>query len=104
MLWGGGGSSDSADSSRLSQFKAIKQAPQYMLGFEEPDCAAGGGSAGMSVSDGVSIWEEYIAPFKAKGTKLGSPSMCSTPSLISCRSLLTDYLRASRRDLAQAVL
>ncbi|KAJ7928945.1 glycosyl hydrolase catalytic core-domain-containing protein [Mycena leptocephala] len=75
MLWGGGGA-DSADASRLAAFKKITQAPQYMLGFEEPDCASGGGSAGMSVSDGVQIWEQYIAPFKAKGTKLGSPSMC----------------------------
>ncbi|KAJ7170778.1 glycosyl hydrolase catalytic core-domain-containing protein [Mycena crocata] len=75
MLWGGG-TADNTDSSRLSQFKKISEAPQYMLGFEEPDCAAGGGSAGMSVSDGVQLWEQYIAPFKAKGTKLGSPSMC----------------------------
>ncbi|KAJ6531889.1 glycosyl hydrolase catalytic core-domain-containing protein [Mycena capillaripes] len=75
MLWGGG-SADSADASRLAAFKKITQAPQYMLGFEEPDCASGGGSAGMSVSEGVQIWEQYIAPFKAKGTKLGSPSMC----------------------------
>jgi len=75
MLWGGG-TADSADASRLAAFKKITAAPQYMLGFEEPDCASGGGSAGMSVSDGVAIWEQYIAPFKAKGTKLGSPSMC----------------------------
>ncbi|KAF7312412.1 Glyco-hydro-cc domain-containing protein [Mycena indigotica] len=75
MLWGGG-NADGTDASRLAKFKTISQAPQYMLGFEEPDCAAGGGSAGMSVSEGVSKWEQYIAPFKAKGTKLGSPSMC----------------------------
>lgn len=30
----------------------------------------------MSVSEGVQDWEQYIAPFKAKGTKLVSPSMC----------------------------
>jgi len=30
----------------------------------------------MSVSEGVSVWEQYIAPFQAKGTKLASPSMC----------------------------
>jgi len=75
MLWGGG-NADSTDASRFAAFKKITNAPQYMLGFEEPDCASGGGSAGMSVSDGVQIWEQYIAPFKAKGTKLGSPSMC----------------------------
>jgi len=75
MLWGGG-NADSTDASRLAAFKKITNAPQYMLGFEEPDCASGGGSAGTSVSDGVQVWEQYIAPFKAKGTKLGSPSMC----------------------------
>jgi len=75
MLWGGG-SADSTDSSRLAAFQQITQAPQYMLGFEEPDCPSGGGSAGMSVADGVASWEKNIAPFKAKGTKLGSPSMC----------------------------
>ncbi|KAJ7030429.1 glycosyl hydrolase catalytic core-domain-containing protein [Mycena alexandri] len=75
MLWGGG-SADGADSSRLAAFEKITTAPQYMLGFEEPDCPSGGGSAGMSVSEGVSVWEAHIAPFKAKGTKLGSPSMC----------------------------
>ncbi|KAF7336698.1 Glyco-hydro-cc domain-containing protein [Mycena venus] len=75
MLWGGG-SADGTDASRLAAFEQITQAPQYMLGFEEPDCPSGGGSAGMSVADGVASWEKNIAPFKAKGTKLGSPSMC----------------------------
>ncbi|KAJ7848711.1 glycosyl hydrolase catalytic core-domain-containing protein [Mycena olivaceomarginata] len=75
MLWGGG-SADDTDASRFAAFKRITSAPLYMLGFEEPDCASGGGSAGMSVAEGVQIWEQYIAPFKEKGTKLGSPSMC----------------------------
>jgi hypothetical protein len=75
MLWGGG-DADSTDASRLAAFKDITQAPQYMIGFEEPDCPSGGGSAGMSVAEGVSAWEQYIAPFQAKGTKLVSPSMC----------------------------
>nr|GAT60680.1 predicted protein [Mycena chlorophos] len=75
MLWGDG-DADSVDNERVQAFKKISQAPQFMLGFEEPDCPSGSGSAGMSVSQGVSAWEEYIAPFQAKGTKLGSPSMC----------------------------
>ncbi|KAJ7455365.1 glycosyl hydrolase catalytic core-domain-containing protein [Mycena galericulata] len=75
MLWGGG-TADSTDASRLHQFSQITAAPQYMLAFEEPDCPSGGGSAGMSVEEGVKVWEQYIAPFQAKGTKLGSPSMC----------------------------
>ncbi|KAF7374815.1 Glyco-hydro-cc domain-containing protein [Mycena sanguinolenta] len=75
MLWGGG-TADSTDASRLAAFSDITQAPQYMIGFEEPDCPSGGGSAGMSVSEGVSVWQSKIAPFQAKGTKLVSPSMC----------------------------
>ncbi|KAJ6513161.1 glycosyl hydrolase catalytic core-domain-containing protein [Mycena sanguinolenta] len=75
MLWGGG-TADSTDASRLAAFSDITQAPQYMIGFEEPDCPSGGGSAGMSVSEGVSVWESKIAPFQSKGTKLVSPSMC----------------------------
>jgi len=75
MLWGGG-EADGTDASRLAAFQRITQAPQYMIGFEEPDCPSGGGSAGMSVSEGVQDWEKYIAPFKGKGTKLVSPSMC----------------------------
>ncbi|KAJ7761874.1 glycosyl hydrolase catalytic core-domain-containing protein [Mycena maculata] len=75
MLWGGG-TADSTDAARLAAFAKITDAPQYMLAFEEPDCPSGEGSAGMSVSEGVQVWEQYIAPFQAKGTKLGSPSMC----------------------------
>jgi hypothetical protein len=75
MLWGGGGA-DSQDASRLSQFRALTKAPQYVLGYEEPDCPSGAGSAGMSVADGVALWEQLIAPMAAKGTLLGSPSMC----------------------------
>lgn len=74
MLWGGGGSG-SRDASRLEAFKHI-DTPKYVLGFEEPDCAAGGGSSGMSVSQGVQLWNQYIGPLKAKGTVLASPSMC----------------------------
>ncbi|KIJ92495.1 glycoside hydrolase family 128 protein [Laccaria amethystina LaAM-08-1] len=75
MLWGGG-TADAQDAARLRQFQQISQAPPFVLGFEEPDCASGDGSAGMSVEDGVSKWESLIAPLSKKGTKLGSPSMC----------------------------
>lgn len=75
MLWGGG-TADAQDVARLRQFQQISQAPPFVLGFEEPDCASGDGSAGMSVEDGVSKWESLIAPLGKKGTLLGSPSMC----------------------------
>ncbi|KAJ7285082.1 glycosyl hydrolase catalytic core-domain-containing protein [Mycena rebaudengoi] len=75
MLWGAG-HADPTDSARLNEWKGMTDAPKYLLGFEEPDCPSGGGSAGMSVAEGVRLWEEQIAPFKSKGSKLGSPSMC----------------------------
>jgi hypothetical protein len=77
MLWGVG-TADSTDARRLAQFKEITTAPTYVLGYEEPDCPAGSGSAGLSVSAGVSDWESLIAPLGKKGSLLGSPSMCST--------------------------
>ena len=76
MLWGGG-TADSTDATRLAAFKKITTAPRYVLGYEEPDCPSGMGSAGMSVSAGVSDWESLIAPLGRKGSLLGSPSMCS---------------------------
>jgi len=76
MLWGGG-TADAQDAQRLKAFSQIPTVPTYVLGFEEPDCPSGSGSAGISVSDGVERWESLMAPMKRKGAKLGSPSMCS---------------------------
>ncbi|KAF6757144.1 glycosyl hydrolase catalytic core-domain-containing protein [Ephemerocybe angulata] len=75
MLWGGG-TADGTDAQRLSAFRKLGGNPPYVMGFEEPDCASGSGSAGMSVDEGVRLWEELMAPLKSRGTKLGSPSMC----------------------------
>jgi hypothetical protein len=81
MLWGNG-TLDSQDASRLAGFEDLLKDPasdpRFVLGYEEPDCPSGSGSADMTVEDGVKKWESLIAPFKEKGTKLGSPSMCST--------------------------
>ena len=76
MLWGGG-TVDAQDAQRLKSFSQISTAPPYVLGFEEPDCPRGSGSADMSVAEGVEKWESLMAPMKWKGAKLGSPSMCS---------------------------
>ena len=79
MLWGGG-SVDAQDSQRLRAFQQLSTlatVPPYVLGFEEPDCPSGSGSAGMTVADGVQKWESLIAPMREKGASLGSPSMCS---------------------------
>ncbi|WVW87143.1 hypothetical protein I302_109200 [Kwoniella bestiolae CBS 10118] len=74
MLWGAG-TVDSTDSSRLDVFKAITSAPQYIMGFEEPDCSTWG-SANIDVSTAAGLWNTLIGPFKAKGSTLISPSMC----------------------------
>lgn len=52
MLWGGG-TADGEDWSRLQAFRGINWTPQYIIGFEEPDCPAGEGSAGMTVDAGT---------------------------------------------------
>lgn len=95
MLWGNG-TADAQDAERLAAFKHLSIVPLYVLGFEEPDCPNGSGSAGMSVSDGVSKWESLIAPLRAHGTKLGSPSMCSMCSkiLVLRRSFIYLIFRA----------
>ncbi|WRT69895.1 uncharacterized protein IL334_006886 [Kwoniella shivajii] len=74
MLWGAG-TSDSTDASRLSIFEAITTAPQYIMGFEEPDCSTWG-SANVAVSVAATLWNTLIGPWKAKGSTLLSPSMC----------------------------
>ena len=77
MLWGDG-TVDAQDKERLTAFEDLSTIPAYVLGYEEPDCDSGSGSADMSVHDGVLKWESLIAPLGKKGSKLGSPSMCST--------------------------
>ena len=81
------GHADATDAQRLKQFQRLsssssnKRHPKYILGHEEPDCTSGGGSSGMGVDEGVREWERLIAPLKGRGTKIGSPSMCSKYSI-----------------------
>jgi hypothetical protein len=101
MLWGGGGSSDPVDSGRVAKFAAqAAGAYPYILGFEEPDCPAGGGSAGMSVSTAAQVWNQYIAPKKNAGTLIASPSMCraSTPILAVGVRLTAEQTKRPRRS------
>ncbi|KIS02533.1 hypothetical protein L804_00804 [Cryptococcus deuterogattii 2001/935-1] len=74
MLWGAG-TVDSTDASRLAAFKALTSTPEYIIGFEEPDCSTPG-SSNIAVADAASLWDSTIAPWKAKGSTLISPSMC----------------------------
>jgi hypothetical protein len=86
MLWGGG-TADGTDASRLADFRSMSWQPQYVLGFEEPDCKAGSGSADMSQQAAAKLWNELIVPHGNRGALLGSPSMCSASC--SSRSLST---------------
>ncbi|WVQ95852.1 hypothetical protein IAU59_002951 [Kwoniella sp. CBS 9459] len=74
MLWGAG-HVDGTDAERLNVFKAITSTPQYIMGFEEPDCSTEG-SANIDVGTAVTLWDTLIGPWKAKGSTLISPSMC----------------------------
>jgi hypothetical protein len=80
MLWGSG-HVDSTDASRFKEFQRLSYSksahPFFVLGYEEPDCKPGSGSSGMSIEQGVKEWEALMAPLKRRGTKIGSPSMCS---------------------------
>ncbi|WVQ99352.1 hypothetical protein IAU59_006485 [Kwoniella sp. CBS 9459] len=75
MIWGGG-SADGVDAARLEAFKNLAHVPEYIIGFEEPDCAAGSGSAGMDVQTAISIWNQYVVPKGEAGSILVGPSMC----------------------------
>ncbi|WWC70282.1 uncharacterized protein I206_104232 [Kwoniella pini CBS 10737] len=75
MIWGGG-TADSDDASRLTAFKDLSYVPQYIIGFEEPDCPAGSGSAGLDVETAISIWNQYVVPKGEAGSILVGPSMC----------------------------
>ena len=97
MLWGGG-TTDAQDAQRLQAFENLSTTPMYVLGYEEPDCPSGSGSAGMSVQDGVKKWEELIAPMGKKGAKLGSPSMCSARRFLFICAGSEVYLISEQAD------
>ncbi|KAH8171774.1 glycosyl hydrolase catalytic core domain-containing protein [Sarocladium implicatum] len=75
MLWGNG-QNGPKDAQRFSDFRNMEETPEYLLGFNEPDCSGQDISANMGVSDGVKVWNEMIVPKGNQGALLGSPSMC----------------------------
>ncbi|GAB7344565.1 hypothetical protein MBLNU457_3064t1 [Dothideomycetes sp. NU457] len=80
MLWGDGVACASVSSDRLSQFNdavASHGAPKIMFGFYEPDCDCTMSSQISDPSTGLDMWNQYLKPLAAKGTTLGSPSMCT---------------------------
>jgi Glycosyl hydrolase catalytic core len=86
MLWGDGEVS-SGDALRYQEFLNLTTTPQYILGFEEPDCAPPD-SSDIATGKGAQVWNDVIAPWNKSGSLLGSPSMCSMSIFLSlCMSL-----------------
>lgn len=79
QLWGDGVACASVSSDRLSQFNSAvaSAAPKIMFGFYEPDCDCTMSSEISDPSTGLDMWNQYLKPLAAKGTTLGSPSMCT---------------------------
>lgn len=79
VLWGDG-HVDAQDRQRFEYFRDVTSKRTdlpYVMGFYEPDCNTFGSSNIPNVDHAVELWEKLVAPLKARGTKLGSPSMCS---------------------------
>jgi len=80
MLWGAPGSGcvgvyEDAYNTFQSTYGNGKKAPDIMFGYYEPDCFCTSSSQ-MSVTSAAANWNSTLAPLSAKGTVLGSPSMC----------------------------
>ncbi len=80
MLWGNGHrGAVQNDAARFAEFTgkwSASNAPQYAIGFNEPDCSTPE-SSDLPVDDAVWAWDQWLAPLGAAGTVLVSPSMCS---------------------------
>lgn len=80
QLWGNSTSCDNTPdlASRFSAFTSLTATatPSIMFGFYEPDCGCPDSSDITDPAQGASLWNSYLGPLKAKGTTLGSPSMC----------------------------
>jgi hypothetical protein len=86
MLWGSGQRGDlQNDWSRWDTWMQLfspwgsAATPQYMLGFNEPDCSSEA-SSNIDPYYAASLWNQYFAPLGAKGTVLVSPAMCMQDS------------------------
>lgn len=94
MLWGSGNNGEQ-DAARFSEFQSLTEVPQFLLGFNEPDCTVPDTSANIGVSEAVGLWNDLIVPFGDQGALLGSPSMCTQKD----ESWLQDF---NKQDLAKS--
>lgn len=78
MLWGAG-TVDSTDASRLASFKALSSTPEYIIGFEEPDCSTPG-SSNIAVADGESVLLLMCEKMLIRNAQL--PAFGTRPSLL----------------------
>lgn len=74
MLWGDG-HVDATDKQRRADFDNISP-PDYLLGFNEPDCAGNGNSADLKPSTAATLWNGAFKEKVGSNTIVGSPSPC----------------------------
>ncbi|EPS36592.1 hypothetical protein H072_9864 [Dactylellina haptotyla CBS 200.50] len=69
---------------------------EYVLGFNEPDNPANGGTGGSGVSpeSAAARWKESIQPLAELGIKLGAPSPTGSPSgfFAACDECTFDFI------------
>lgn len=70
MLWGW-------DQVGQWQSDVMNTSPSCVMGPNEPEIA---GQSNMDAGSGVSIWNQYVRPMKAKGATLISPATTSDPA------------------------
>ncbi len=80
MLWGA--TTDASNNQFLNdvqtQIKGGAKIP-YVLGFNEPDSGANGGS-GIPADTAAQTWIREMEPLRAQGVKLGAPAVTGAPS------------------------
>ncbi|MCJ1445695.1 MAG: hypothetical protein MMC23_006200 [Stictis urceolatum] len=73
-LWGGG-HVDSTDAERHSQLLALSTKPDWLLGFNEPDCGPRA-SANLQPEDAAKVWNSDLKLKIGSNAKVGSPAPC----------------------------
>jgi len=90
MQWGSGA---------IDTFQAavVQQNPKVLLGFNEPDSAS---ESNLDPSTAAQLWMEYIEPLKARGIRLGGPSVTASSTgqpwlkafFAACNTCTIDFL------------
>ncbi|CEH19521.1 Uncharacterised protein family, glycosyl hydrolase catalytic domain [Ceraceosorus bombacis] len=87
--WGIGQTGGNNDAERFEKFKKVPHGKYpYVAGFNEMDFQGHASSGGMSLDAAVHVWEQYIAPHKAKGSILVSPSCAKQKDEDMCGKFL----------------